>query len=203
MLNHYNIMLATTTTNQKYSEQEYFDLLAKSDRKIEYLDGTLRMMAGGTIAHNDIIDNTFGALWSQRGKCKVKNSENAVAISQSNSYLFPDLTVTCQKPEYLAGPGIAKLINPQLIIEVLSKNTAEYDRTDKFTAYRKLDSFKEYILIDSLRMRIDTYYRETNQYWHIGSYYEPGHEVDIRTLGIKLPIEVFYEDVIFDNEEEK
>jgi len=85
----------------------------------------------------------------------------------------------------------------QLIVEVLSESTAEYDRSDKFTAYRQLESFKEYILIDSRRMRVDTFYRETNQYWHIGSYFEPDHEVHVRTLDVTLPLTAIYADVVF------
>ncbi len=181
---------------RSYSKEEYFALLEKYQHKLEYVNGDIRMMSGGSIAHNDIIDNTFLALATQKGKCKVKNSENAVYIDNVKSYFFPDLTVTCNKPTYEKG-GIAKLTNPELIIEVLSESTADYDLRDKFSAYRQLDSFKEYILIDSRRMRVDTYYRESHQYWHIGSYFNPDHEVDVRTLGLKLPLSVIYDDVVF------
>ncbi|TXF91240.1 Uma2 family endonuclease [Neolewinella aurantiaca] len=189
-------MEALQLEKRRYSREEYFALLKESVYKLEYLDGEIRMMSGGSIAHNDIIDNVFGNLWSKRNSCKVKNSENAVFIETLNSYFFPDLTVTCNKPTYEEG-GIAKLTNPELIIEVLSESTADYDRTDKFTAYRQLESFKEYILIDSRRMRVDTFYRNTNQYWRIGSYYEPEHEVEVRTLGLQLPLSIIYDDVVF------
>jgi len=191
-------MEALQLESRPYSKEEYFALLEQSLHKLEYLDGEVRMMSGGSIAHNDIIDNVFGTLWSNRGSCKVKNSENAVVIDHLNTYFFPDLTVTCSKPEYEEG-GIAKLINPVLIIEVLSRSTAEYDRTDKFTAYRQLDSFREYILIDSQRMRVDTFYRETKEFWHIRSYFNPDHEVEVRTLDLQLPMEVIYEGVKFVN----
>lgn len=154
------------------------------------------MMSGGSISHNAIMANTFGFLWSKKGSCKVHNSENAVSVLSLKSYFFPDLTVTCNHPTYEKG-GIAKLTNPELIIEVLSESTADYDRTDKFTAYRQLESFKEYILIDSRRMRVDTFYRENHQYWHIGSYFNPDHEVEVRTLGIQLPLSTIYEGVEF------
>jgi Uma2 family endonuclease len=191
-------MEALQLESRRYSKEEYFELLKQSLHKLEYLDGEVRMMSGGSIAHNDTIDNVFTALRVNQGTCKVKGSENAVAIDHLNTYFFPDLTVTCNKPKYEEG-GIAKLTNPELIIEVLSESTAEYDRTDKFTAYRQLDSFREYILIDSRRMRIDTFYRETKEFWHIRSYFNPDHVVEVQTLDLKLSMEVIYEGVEFVN----
>lgn len=187
-------MEATKLEARHYTKEEYFSLLEKSLHKLEYLDGEIRMMSGGSIAHNDIIDNTFGILWPRKGNCKVKNSENAVAVSSQNKYFFPDLTITCQKPTYEQG-GIAKITNPEVIIEVLSESTADYDRSDKFSAYRQLESFKEYILIDSRKMRVDTFYRETNELWHIHSYYHLEQEVEIKTMGIAIPMAVIYEDI--------
>ena len=181
---------------RNYTEEEYFSLLKQSLHKLEYINGDIRMMSGGSIAHNLIMGNVFGHLWSNRGGCKIHNSENAVYVDRLKSYFFPDLTATCTAPEYKEG-GIAKLTNPQLIVEVLSESTAEYDLSDKFTAYRQLESFKEYILIDSRRMRVDTFYRETNQYWHIGSYFEQDHEVHVRTLDVTLPLTAIYADVVF------
>lgn len=189
-------MEALQLESRPYSREEYFTLLEQSLHKLEFLDGEVRMMSGGSISHNAIMANTFGFLWSKKGSCKVHNSENAVSVSSLKSYFFPDLTVTCNHPTYEKG-GIAKLTNPELIIEVLSESTADYDRTDKFTAYRQLESFKEYILIDSRRMRVDTFYRENHQYWHIGSYFNPDHEVEVRTLGIQLPLTTIYAGVEF------
>lgn len=188
-------MDALQLESRHYSKEEYFSLLEQSLHKLEFLDGEVRMMSGGTIAHNDIIDNTFGALCPKRGNCKVKNSENAVSISELNRYFFPDLTITCDKPNYEKG-GIAKITNPQLIIEVLSESTAEYDRSDKFAAYRQLASFKEYILIDSRRMRIDAFYRETNELWHIRSYSQAEQALEIQTMGIDVPLSLIYEGVV-------
>lgn len=192
-------MEAIQLENRRYTKEEYFALLEKSLHKLEYLDGEIRMMSGGKVAHNDIIDNTFTALRNQQGSCKVKGSENAVAIPKLNRYFFPDMTVTCQKPTYEEG-GIARLTNPELIIEVLSESTADYDRSDKFTAYRQLNSFKEYILIDSRKMRVDTFYRESHDLWHIRSYYENDQAVEVKTLGIEVPMSVVYEGIAFEGE---
>ena len=179
-----------------YTKEEYFDLLEKSDFKIEWHGGQVRMMSGGKSAHNDIIDNVFLALANGQKKCKVKNSNNAVAIQSLDKYLFPDLTAVCGKTKY-EGKGIARIINPSLIVEVLSNSTAEYDRTDKFTYYRSLPSFKEYVLINSRKLRVDTFYKETSELWHIGSYYNLEQSVMFRSLGIQVPMQVIYEEIEF------
>ena len=189
-------MNALALEDRSYTTTEYFALLATSRRKLEYTDGTVRLMAGGTAAHNDIIDNTFTALRAHQGDCKVKNSENAVAVTALNRYFFPDMTVTCGKPTY-EDASIAMLTNPNLIVEVLSQQTADYDRSDKFAAYRHLESFREYILIDSRAMRVDTFYRESSELWHIRSYYSVEQAVEVRTLGVSVPMKVIYEDIAF------
>ncbi|NJC26416.1 Uma2 family endonuclease [Neolewinella antarctica] len=184
------------TTKDYYTKDEYFRMLEASDFKIEYHDGKLRMMTGGKIAHNDIIDNIYLALATGQKKCKVKNSENAVAIESTNKYVFPDLTATCGKPTYQEG-GIARLTNPNLIVEVLSPSTAEYDRNEKFSYYRSLESFQEYVLIDSRKLSVESFYRETHELWHIGSYYNLDQSVMFHSLGIEVPMQTIYADIDF------
>ncbi len=97
--------------------------------------------------------------------------------------------------------GIARITNPCLIVEVISNSSVEIDRVEKFHAYRQLDSFKEYLLIDSRRLLIETFYREASDLWHIRSYFREEQEVEIRTLGISIPVSTFYEGVRFEEEE--
>ena len=180
-----------------YTEEEYFDLLSESDFPIEWHDGQLHMMSGGKIPHNLIIENIEFALRLAQKRCKIKNSNNAVSIRALKKYLFPDLTAVCGKIEFEKG-GIARIVNPELIIEVLSKSTADYDRNEKFTYYRSLESFKEYVLIDSLKYSVQTFYRETANLWHIGSYYNIDQAVTFRSLEVDIPMSTIYEGVDFD-----
>jgi len=85
--------------------------------------------------------------------------------------------------------------------EEQSESTGETDRANKLNAYRQLDSFKEYVLIDSRKVLVDTYYRESNELWHIRSYYKEDQLVDIRTLGVQIPVGDFYEGVVFGEED--
>ena len=194
-------MQAKQLTQRHYTKEDYFALLRTSQHKYDYLDGRVKMMAGGTAVHADIVDNAFVALRTRSENCKVRSSETAVAVSVLNKYFFPDASAVCEaEATYEPGGGIARLTNPALLVEVLSESTADYDRTTKFSAYRQLPSFREYLLIDSRRYNVETYYREQSDLWRIANYQELDQEVRINTLNISLPLSIFYEGVVLDPE---
>ena len=181
-------------TDRHYTKEEYFDLLRDSLHKYEYLDGRVKMMAGGSTAHGDIVGNIYYEMRRGNHDCKVNNSEIAVSVAKANKYYFPDASAVCAPPQYEPG-GLAKLTNPSLIVEVLSDKTVEYDRSGKFIDYRKLDSFREYILIDSRKYSIESYYRESNDLWRIGNYYKLEHLLPVYTLGIEIALADIYSGV--------
>ena len=187
-------MEALNLEPRRYSKGEYLNKVANSLHKLEFIDGEIRMMAGGTENHGTIVDNAFFHLRSNKGDCHVKSSEMAVAVQSQNRYYFPDVSVVCGEDVRLEdGKGIARMTNPNLIVEVISETSADFDRSEKFIAYRQLDSFKEYILIDSRKMLVDTFYRESHELWHIRSYYKPDQDVEVRTLNISIPVAILYE----------
>jgi len=183
--------------DRKYTEQEYFDLLATSDQKYEFHDGRITMMAGSKIAHNEARRNVTFALNREKGDCKVYDSETAVFIPKLNKYYFPDITAVCGEIDVTDKGGIERLLNPQLLIEVLSKSTETKDTGEKFDAYRTLDSFQEYVIIHSKVPHVITYYKAEKGLWRIGNYYQMDQEVEFLTLGVKLPMSVIYKDVKF------
>lgn len=87
------------------------------------------------------------------------------------------------------------------MVEVLSTSSESYDRTEKFSAYRRLDSFREYLLIDSRRYYAETFYREQPELWRIGNYFDLAQEVELRMLGVRIPLRDLYADVNFPEEE--
>lgn len=182
---------AATSPLRHFTKQDYFDLLQREKHKYDYLDGEVRMMAGGTVAHNDILGNTTFTLRLLAKKCQIKGSETAISVATANRYHFPDASAVCDTPDYEEG-GIARLTNPELIVEVLSESTAAYDRGEKFSAYRQLASFREYLIIDSRKVYVETYYRESNDLWRIGNYYDLEQSVPLRTLDIELPLAEVY-----------
>ncbi|SEQ23959.1 Uma2 family endonuclease [Neolewinella agarilytica] len=196
-------MEAISFPNRRYTPEEYFKELEKSEHKLEYVDGGIRMMAGGSPAHNRLIKNAFRKMDANPNNCEIFLSDSAVSIPSRNSYFFPDLSAVCDPNTEKEEAGIEKLLNPCLIVEVLSESTGETDRAEKFNAYRQLDSFKEYILIDSRKLLVDTYYRESNELWHIRSYFKEDQLVEIRTLGVQIAVGDFYEGVVFGEDSEK
>lgn len=189
-------MDALELEDRKYSPEAYLKLLKESSHKLELHAGEITMMAGGSRQHSEIAGNTFVALRNGKSGCYIQNSEVAVSIQETQSYFFPDISATCNEPVFEDG-GIARLINPDLIIEVLSLATERMDKGIKFEAYFKLASLKEYILIDSKSMSVQTYFRQNKGNWAIGNYYLPEHEVLFKTLGIKVPMSVIYAGVVF------
>ena len=175
----------------KYTKEEYLSELRKSEHKLEYIDGVIRMMAGGSRNHNRIAKNAFRSLDGNPKGCEVLLSDTAVAISEASRYYFPDLSAVCEQST-TTEEGLEKVTNPCLIIEVLSEGTVDADRSEKFHAYRQLESFKEYILIDSRNLSIETFYKESNRLWIIRSYFKSDQEVEIRTLNLNISVGTFY-----------
>jgi len=187
-------MKAGKIEDREYSLAEYLELLANSDVKLEYADGKITMMSGSTRAHSDIADNTFVALRTGNTSCYIKSSDMAVSIQATGAHYFPDISATCEEPEFESG-GIARLKNPSSLIEVLSLSTERKDRGEKFDAYKTLPSFKEYILIDSKSLQVHAYYRKDKGDWQIGNYYRLDQHVEINSLGISIPMSVIYHGV--------
>ena len=187
---------ATADPLRRYTKQDYLELLDRSEHKYDYLDGEVRAMAGRTVAYNTILDNTTFALRLLAKHCQIKGSETAIAIAAANRYHFPGVSAVCDTPIYEQG-GIARLTNPALIVEVLSETSAAYDRGEKFSAYRQLPSFREYLLIDSRKLSVETYYREEKDLWRIGNFYELSQVVRLRSLAIDLSLTDVYQNVNF------
>ena len=145
--------------------EKYIALERKATLKSEYLSGEIVAMSGASDTHNLITMNTSTALYNQladRG-CRVYANDMRVGISAGVSYFYPNIAVTCDKPRF-EDDVFDTLINPQVIIEVLSDSTAGYDRGEKFIRYRQLESLQEYILISQDQVQVDHYLRQGKQW---------------------------------------
>ena len=141
--------------------EEYITAERKATFKSEYLSGEIVAMSGASNEHNLITVNTLTVLYNQladRG-CRVYASDMRVGISAGVSYFYPDIAVTCDKPRF-EDDVFDTLINPQVIIEVLSTSTENYDRGEKFDRYQQLESLQAYILISQDRIRVEHYVRQ-------------------------------------------
>jgi len=147
--------------------EEYVEAERKAAFRSEYADGRMFAMAGASPEHEEIVANLAWALRDQLrdGTCKVFGSNLKVQTSSTGPILYPDLTVVCGKPEFRNYGGLDVLLNPKLIVEVLSPSTESYDRGKKFEFYRHIASFTEYLLIVPDRPHVDHYVKRTDGLW--------------------------------------
>lgn len=170
---------------------EYLELEVKNEIKYEFHNGEIYAMSGGTLNHAIISGNLFtsvkSGLKNNNSNCNTFNSDARVHIPELNVYVYPDTSVVCGDIEQ-SEEGHA-ICNPILIVEVLSKGTASYDRGDKFHKYQNIPSLEEYVLIQQENKIIDIYYRQPkSDLWRITRF--EGEETTVRFESIDLEIEM-------------
>ena len=145
---------------------EYLILERKANYKSEYFNGEIFAMAGASKEHNLIVGNAFAELHAQLKKrpCQAYANDMRVKVSKTGLYTYPDIVVVCEKEQF-DDKQKDTLLNPTLIIEVLSDSTEAYDRGEKFKQYRQLASLKEYVLISQDKYLIEHYVRQPNEQW--------------------------------------
>lgn len=178
--------------------EQYLEAEREADFKSEYFSGQIFAMAGGTPEHSAIGTNIAGELRSRlRGKpCQVYNSDLRVTVMQSGLKTYPDVTVVCGE-QYFHPLDTNSLINPTVIIEVLSGSTESYDRGAKWTLYQGLDSLQEYVLVSVSTPRIERFTRQDNGLWLYESVGGVDGEIRLESLEITLPLAEVYERVVF------
>jgi Uma2 family endonuclease len=198
------MMTATLQPTEKryYTPEEYLALEEKAEYKSEYHDGVIISMTGGTTNHNQITGNIYMAL-----RLALKGQEYDVFISdvrlwipRIRSYVYPDVMVIAGKPEYYENRKDT-IINPHVIIEVLSKSTKGYDRGDKFSYYKTIPTFQEYILIDQTKIAIEQYSKQSNKRWSYCEYDEEDAGLLFNSFQVEVPLVDIYEKVDFEAEE--
>lgn len=149
-----------------YTEETYLELERKAEYKSEYFKGEIFAMAGASRNHNRIKENlSIGIGYYLRGKrCQSFSSDMRLHIPSNSLYTYPDLVVVCGEPQMLDAQ-FDTLLNPTIIVEVLSESTKNYDRGEKFMLYRHIPSFQEYILIDSEQVRVEAWFKPENGFW--------------------------------------
>jgi Uma2 family endonuclease len=176
--------------------EEYFALDEASGVKLEYFAGQVYAMAGALESHVIIAGNTFAALHEQlRGRqCRTYQSDMKVRTGDE-LFTYPDLAVACE-PVFLEASR-RTLLNPGLIVEVLSEATEAYDRGAKFESYQTIESLVEYLLIDSSHMHADLFVRQPNGRWGLTPVGKPGDVIELLSCDCRLKMSELYENVEF------
>ncbi len=156
--------------------------------RYEYLDGELRMLAGGSTYHSAIIANLIGTIgrFLENSPCWVFSSDILLQLSESR-YVHPDVTVSCDQRDQELDDMIHY---PCLVVEVLSPTTEATDRGVKLSYYRECPTIQDYVLVDSQSICIEVYHREEDS-WKLNTY-GPGSTVKLESLGIQFPIGAIY-----------
>jgi len=191
--------LAVASIPRTYTCSEYLALERAADSKSEFVNGHIYAMAGASRQHVLISGNTHIALDSHlRDKpCEIYESDMRTKVEATGFYTYPDVVVVCGEPRFESSDGDV-LLNPIVIIEVLSSSTEAYDRGDKFAQYRKLTSLKEYILIAQNRALVEQYVRQGNK-WLLTEVSNLADVVVFESLGCSISLQEIYRKVEFTN----
>jgi Uma2 family endonuclease len=181
----------------KYSIKDYFKMEENSLEKLEYHEGEIFAMAGGTLNHGLLANNIGGSLREvikKKGKsCRTYKSDTKIAINE-DKYVYPDTFVVCGKTEVFPEmPQAAK--NPVLIVEVLSDSTALYDRQGKFQTYQTIETFREYILISQYEVMVEVFYKpEGVPFWQYPAYQNVEEIIELKSIDVEITLADIYLD---------
>lgn len=173
---------------------QFWEMETASDIRHEYLNGRIYAMAGGTPNHSSVIFNLSGAIYARlRGHpCSGSNSDQLVKIARSGLRTYPDISVACPPKEFDADEPNA-LLNPVLIVEVLSPSTQNYDRTEKWEHYRRIPTLRDYLLVSSERVRVEHLHRNEQNQWILWTGIERDEILNVAELNLEIPLDEIYE----------
>ncbi len=183
-----------------YTIHEYLALEEAADVKHEFDNGAVIAMSSGTFQHSQITVNLTSELRTRlKGSpCQTLESNMRLRVKNAGKYVYPDITVICNKPVFDSDDlKQTTITNPTVIIEVLSQSTERYDRGKKFDAYRELPTLREYVLISQDEPRVDIYQRRDDGQWVFKWFQGMEQSAEFESLGISIPMHEIYLNVEF------
>jgi len=183
---------------QQLTPNEYLLAERQATAKSEYCRGELFAMAGATDEHETIAGNCFGHLWQQlQGRdCRVYKADVKVHVVEAGRFAYPDIAVVCGERQF-ADSRKDVLLNPTVIVEVLSKSTANYDRGEKANDYRRLVSLRALVLVASDEPLVESYVRQLPDQWTLTTLRGLGGLLEIPAIGCRLSVADLYRGVEF------
>lgn len=188
----------STVPIKRLTEQEYLARERKAPFKSEFYRGETFAMAGATREHNVIATNISRGLGNQLAghKCDVYQSDMKVRVAATGRFTYPDVVVACP-PRQFADDQKDVLLNPTLLVEVLSDSTAGYDRGEKATDYRELQSLHEFLLVAQDQPLVEHFVRQTADTWQITRIAGLDATVELASIGCRLTLAEIYAEVDF------
>lgn len=178
--------------------ERYLEAESRSEVRHEYYRGEVFAMAGASREHNLVSLNVGAELRAAlRGRpCEAYTNEMRVLVEATGLYTYPDVVVVCGGPRFLAGAELSTLLNPTVLIEVLSESTSAYDRGRKFGHYRRLGSLREYVLIDQHAPQIERYSLDNGR-WFLTDVRGLEAVLELESIGCALALSEIYARVEF------
>jgi Uma2 family endonuclease len=189
--------MSSAARTSRHTPAEYLARERPSATRHEYLDGFLFEMTGASRAHNLITGNLNGEIRAQlRDRpCEVYASDMRVCVEPTGLYTYPDVVVVCGEPRFQDGE-LDTLLNPTVLVEVLSPSTEAYDRGKKFGHYRRLASVREYVLVAQERVLVERFTRQ-GQEWLLAEMNRPEDVLRLASIGCEVPLREIYAKVAF------
>jgi Uma2 family endonuclease len=186
----------------KLTPAEYLEFERRSEIKHEYFDGEIFAMSGAKRNHNKITTNLSGLVWQHlKGKnCENYANDMRVFVPETGLYTYPDLVVVCGKPIF-QDDVFDTLLNPVLLIEVLSETTESYDRGKKFQHYRSIESLQEYVLVAQDEARIEKYVRRGDGFWLLSEAVGMSAEIEFSSIECLIALREVYDKINFSENE--
>ena len=186
-----------TTALKLISPQEYLRFERGAKEKHEYFEGQIIAMAGASLAHNRMVANLVKKIGSflEDKSCEILPSDIRISVSSFESYMYPDATIVCGKPE-MEDEKFDTLKNPSVIFEVLSPSTEDHDRGKKFFFYRQIPTLKEYVLINTTKYFVEISRRQEDNSWMFEEISNADSYLNITTIDFQISLEELYKNVL-------
>ena len=188
----------STARKPTLSPEQYLNFERAANYRSEYYRGEMFAMAGASWEHSLIKDNLARETGNQlkNGPCRLVTSDLRVKVCATGLYTYPDIAIVCDEPQFEDGV-MDTLLNPRVIVEVLSESTEKYDRGTKFGHYRQLSSVVEYLLVAQDRQLVEQYVRQADNAWVLKIFDQPQSILTFASIGAQVALHEIYRGVEF------
>jgi Uma2 family endonuclease len=179
--------------NPHFTATEYLSMERAASEKHEFAFGEIFAMTGASARHVEIAGNIAGELRNQlrQRPCRVYSMDLRICVDTEHRYTYPDVVAICSQPKFL-DDTLDTLLNPELIVEVLSESTRNYDRGDKFQQYRGISSFREYLLVDQAKVHVERYSKQNDGTWSLWETDAIDDVVQLESVGVRIAVSEIY-----------
>ena len=190
--------MSTLRKQRFYTLEEYYSLVKQSDEKYEYWNGEIFLMSGASPEHVMVADNILTLVKNQlRGQnCRPFSNDIRLKVPSSPPFRYADISVACGELIFEDIGGLKALVNPVLLIEVLSSSTERFDRQKKFDFYKSIESFREYLLVSQDQPSIVQYVKEEGGNWQANEVTGLDSEIYLPSINCRLLLREVYQDVL-------